>query len=210
MIGIIYKHTNLINNKAYIGQTIQPLAARMRQGYYGTKFAKAIEKYGWESFSTVILYRIERQTKEELVSELNEVEEALIKKYKLQNDKYGYNVKAGGSNGTFSHRPDSIEKIRIAAKKPNSGQFKKGQIGVNKGKTWKNTDEYRKRHSEIMKESYRKTGRKGAMFGKKHTSESRAKISSANKGRKVGQYPTHSRWHISRNITSENCEFCNV
>lgn len=209
MIGIIYKHTNLINNKAYIGQTIQPLAARMRQGYYGTKFAKAVEKYGWESFSTVILYRIERQTKEELVSELNQIEEALIKKYKLQNDKYGYNVKAGGSNGTFTHRPESIEKIRIAAKRPNSGQFKKGQASVNKGKTWSNSDEYKERHSKIMKDSYAISGRKSPMFGRKHSNESRLKISIANKNRVVGQYPTHSRWHIARGLKSDDCGFCN-
>ena len=51
---IIYKHTNLINNKIYIGQTCQRVEERWRKGKgYDPKtyFAKAINKYGWDNFS---------------------------------------------------------------------------------------------------------------------------------------------------------------
>lgn len=39
-------------------------------------------------------------------------------------------------------------------------------MGVNLGKTWKNSEEYKIRHSLVMKESYAKSGRKSPLYGK--------------------------------------------
>ena len=59
MYGIIYKATNLINNKVYIGQTIRRLEERIYYHYYRaeheleiihTHFINAIRKYGKENF----------------------------------------------------------------------------------------------------------------------------------------------------------------
>jgi group I intron endonuclease len=210
MIGIIYEHKNKVNGKRYVGQTIQTLAARKREGYFNTKFANALNKYGWGNFETTILWEIEANDKSTLISQLNIIEEIIVMSENLQDDEFGYNVKAGGSNGTFKHKPEAIERIRLASKRPNRGQFKKGQVGVNLGKTWKNTDEYKRRHSVIMKDSYEKSGRKSGMFGKKHTEKSKLKVSQALMGRKVGQYPTHIRWHINRNVSNADCTFCGV
>lgn len=56
---VIYKHTNLINNKVYIGQTCQELSRRWRphgEGYKDSpKFWTAIQKYGWENFAHEII-----------------------------------------------------------------------------------------------------------------------------------------------------------
>jgi group I intron endonuclease len=210
MVGIIYQHKNKVNGKRYVGQTIQTLKARMKEGYFNTKFANALSKYGWDNFETTILYEIESDDKQELISSLNVIEEIVIRTENLQDDTYGYNVKAGGFNGSFKHTPEAIEKIRLASKRPNKGQFQKGQPGQNLGKTWINTEEYKKRHSTIMKESYDKSGRKSAMYGKSHTIETRQKISQANKGRVVGIYPTHSRWHTARGVVKDGCSFCEV
>ena len=55
----IYKHTNNINGKSYIGQTVQvDLKIRFKngKGYHNQKiFFKAILKYGWENFTHEVL-----------------------------------------------------------------------------------------------------------------------------------------------------------
>ena len=58
MSWIIYKHTNKINGKSYIGQTCQSPHSRWNngKGYSRTfKFGKAIDKYGWDVFTHEIL-----------------------------------------------------------------------------------------------------------------------------------------------------------
>lgn len=210
MIGIIYKAKNTINGKEYVGQTIQTLHNRRKQGYGDTKFGRAIKKYGIDNFEYTLLWELESENKKELIHDLNILEEIEVGIRNLTDRDYGYNTKMGGFNGSFTHTPEAIEKIREAAKRPNAGQFKKGQIGKNLGKTWKNSEEYKMRHSEIMKKSYAVTGRKSGMFGKKHSEETRIKMSIAAKGKQKGQYPTHARWHAARNLVNESCGFCNV
>lgn len=55
----IYRYTNLINGKIYIGRTKSSLACRAGHNgkkYYGCKhFGNAIKKYGWENFKGEIL-----------------------------------------------------------------------------------------------------------------------------------------------------------
>ena len=53
----IYKITNIQNNKVYIGQTIRPIVQRFRRhlndalnNVIDTHFARAIRKYGKDSF----------------------------------------------------------------------------------------------------------------------------------------------------------------
>ena len=57
MSYIIYKHTNKINGKSYIGQTIQKPSRRWRDGkhYIDQIFGVAIKKYGWDNFEHIIL-----------------------------------------------------------------------------------------------------------------------------------------------------------
>ena len=57
---LIYKHTNIKNNKCYIGQTVQVKDPEKRwqkgNGYVNQpKFHRAISKYGWDSFNHEIL-----------------------------------------------------------------------------------------------------------------------------------------------------------
>ena len=89
---IIYKHTNKINNKCYIGQTIHSLKSRCGNNGSGykrcTKFYRAILKYGWDNF-----------THEIIMSNLNKIEANFWERYyiSLYNsiDK-GYNIETGG------------------------------------------------------------------------------------------------------------------
>ena len=68
----IYKITNLINGKVYIGQSIHPERRRIehkqraRHGKEKSAIHLAIEKYGEENFSFEILKWSENYNKEEI------------------------------------------------------------------------------------------------------------------------------------------------
>lgn len=96
---IIYKATNNINGKVYIGQTIKTLDERrrghIRQSKYGkrqTYFTKALAKYGSDNFSWEIIDTALSQ------DELNKKESYWIEKLKTTNNSVGYNLKGGGHN----------------------------------------------------------------------------------------------------------------
>lgn len=97
----VYKHTNLINGKSYIGQTRREDLTRRWCGGHGYKaspyFYSAIKKYGWKNFSHEILFT--NLTHEQA----NEKEREMIAYYKSNDPKYGYNIQEGGSeNYTIS------------------------------------------------------------------------------------------------------------
>lgn len=93
---IIYKATNKINGKNYIGQTRHSLEKRkqvhLRNARNGvnTHFYQAIRKYGEDSFDwEIICTAKDKQT-------LNELETYYIGKY--DSIKHGYNMVDGGDN----------------------------------------------------------------------------------------------------------------
>ena len=98
--GIIYKITNKINNKVYIGQTIKKYGFKQRYSYDLTKNTKnlhlksSIEKYGIDNFDIDEKFDI-AYSKEELDNK----EKYWISYYKSNNTNYGYNLQDGGSNG---------------------------------------------------------------------------------------------------------------
>lgn len=103
----VYIHTNLINNKKYIGMTcdVKTRFGKNGSGYlHKTKdgkyvqpaFANAIIKYGWDNFSHEIV-------KNGLTKfEADELESSLILQHQTRNPQNGYNIKEGGSNGRLS------------------------------------------------------------------------------------------------------------
>lgn len=97
IVGIIYRITNKVNKKLYIGQTIRTLIGRMndyKRGYGNDHINNAIKKYGWESFDFEI---IDTGT---TIEELNNKEIYYIAKYKTTDKKFGYNIENGGNNKT--------------------------------------------------------------------------------------------------------------
>lgn len=113
MSFVIYKHTNKINNKSYIGQTCQDPERRWRADGSGYKdsplFWAAIEKYGWENFSHEILE--ENLTQDEA----NIKEQYWIKYYNTYGENsQGYNLTPGGKNYMHEYweNPSFKEKMK--------------------------------------------------------------------------------------------------
>jgi group I intron endonuclease len=92
-------HLNKINNKVYIGQTVQsPPQKRWYPSNYkhNEYFYNAIQKYGWDNFEHIII--------EEVCSleEANQREQYWINYYNSINREYGYNIRPGGNNSLLS------------------------------------------------------------------------------------------------------------
>lgn len=93
---VIYKITNNINNKMYIGQTIRDIDERWyehckKSSKKHSLLTRAILKYGKQNFNIEILEKAENLKK------LNELEIYYINKYNSLDKKNGYNICLGGS-----------------------------------------------------------------------------------------------------------------
>lgn len=92
-MGVIYKTTNLINSKIYIGKRIFSKDKFYRSKYYGSgKILKeSIKKYGLENFSREVLEEVNNDL-------LDEREIYWIEKYNATNKEIGYNLTKGGNS----------------------------------------------------------------------------------------------------------------
>lgn len=98
---IVYRYTNLVNGKMYVGVTSQGSISARAKGtdkYAGSRHINAaIKKYGWTAFKKEIFFY--GCTKEEA----EECEKELIAYFDLTNPKKGYNIQKGGlSSGGLS------------------------------------------------------------------------------------------------------------
>lgn len=107
MLGKIYKITNHINGKIYVGQTVKSLKERFQKHCWGTTendsyhlnmaIKKAIKKYGKENFTIELIEEVE-------TAKLDEREIYWISYYDSYNK--GYNCTKGGQNGAT--RPTAL------------------------------------------------------------------------------------------------------
>ena len=99
---LIYKITNLVNGKAYIGQTIQ---ANPKARWYS--HWDYVRKYGIENFSWEVVDRGES------VDHLNELETVWANKLRDQGIILYNNRETGGNK---KHSAESIERMSVAQK----------------------------------------------------------------------------------------------
>lgn len=155
---IIYKATNLLNGKVYIGQTTRTLKERMGEHlrHNESVFDKALAKYGIENFKVEV---IDTAT---TTDELNQKEIYWISYYKSFGEN-GYNMCEGGGNTTGYHHTQAAKHIMSVAKK---------QTYIGKGNPF-----YGKHHSEESKQKMSES-RKGRVINeewRKHLSETSPK-----------------------------------
>ena len=151
IIGI-YKITNKLNNKAYIGQSYdihRRWKTYSEKSCHNTHLLNSFKLYGISGFSFEILEELSEEKVTD--SALTFLEKSYIKLYETLNPSKGYNLKDAGPKG----RPTEETKVKI---------------------------------SEGGLRSY-KEGRKPprSMLGRKHSEETKAKISISNKGKNRGK-----------------------
>ena len=121
--GYIYKWENKINNKVYIGQTMNRYGYKERwsqhryqaeNSIHNNKFHNAIRKYGIDNFDKEVLECIEMDDKVELKKVLDEIEVKCIKKHNSFDN--GYNSTLGGDFNLWNSGNDKhIEKVKMKA-----------------------------------------------------------------------------------------------
>ena len=170
----IYKWINLINGKVYIGQTnnFYVRMSRYKNGHYNRHMKFAIKKYGIENFDIEIL---EQNIP---LEKLDEREQFWIDYYESYNPDKGYNISptAGSCRGL-----PAWNKGRSLSEK----EKEKISIGLLK---YYSTHEVWNKGIPISEEAREKDrqsnlGEKNGMWGKKHSKETKRKISESLKGR---------------------------
>jgi len=145
-IYTIYKVTNIVNNKVYIGfdsrwpqrqKDHKKVSFNSNSKDYNLYFHRAIRKYGKENFIWEIIY----QSKDGYHT-LNIMEPYFIKEYDSFS-KNGYNLSNGG-RGTlgFKHSDETKE---------NWSKTRKGSIPWNKGKTYNRTPNTEEHNQNLRK-----------------------------------------------------------
>lgn len=173
----IYCVENMVNNKRYIGQSVD-LKSRLYHHKSNLKNNKhknrhlqfAVDKYGIDNFKFYII-------EECSVECLDERERYYISLYRSDNEDFGYNVEPGGARGLKTMSDGTKSKISAALKGRKFTQGHRQKIGE-------------ANHNRIISEETRKrmsvhhqnmAGANNPMFGKRHSEETKKKISEANK-----------------------------
>lgn len=164
---IIYKITNNINGKVYIGQTSKSLHKRMsyhkRCAFnYNLEYTlyKAFRKYGIDNFTWETLCECSD------INEMNEKEIHFIEQYKSFGQQ-GYNMTSGGEGMIgYHHTDETKDKLRESMKGRHGGE-NNPMFGMSGDKS----------------PSYGRTGDKSVWYGKHHTDKTKDKISESNKGK---------------------------
>ena len=189
MYGYIYKTTNLINGKIYIGKKTK---SEFDPNYKGSgKVLKlAFEKYGWENFEVEFLCPCFS------LKELNAEERCLIAYFDSRNPEIGYNRSEGGDWGDvsgamtpeeyelwISRMSESLKGKILGYKWMNNGSeeirvppnklAKYYELGYSLGKL----ESFKKHRSDLMR------GESNTFYNKSHSAETKKLMSEAQAGR---------------------------
>jgi group I intron endonuclease len=171
---VIYKIKNKINNKIYVGKSLED-----DPEYFGSGISikRAIEKYGKDSFEKEIIERCEK------LETLNEREKYWIREYKSTDRKIGYNLAEGGNGGNTRKGYSEMELLNYQKK------LSESVLNSEKYKLFVDDRRGKKRpeHSKKLKELYETGKIKPWNLGVKTSEETKKKISKKNKGKKFSE-----------------------
>ena len=168
MIFFIYKTTNLINGRSYVGQH---RTDNLNDGYFGsgTLIKNSLKKYGKENFKREILFRSADG------SDLCEKEAYFIEKHKTHIDQGGYNLMFGDKSSIF-HSDATKRKISDSTSGVRNPFFGKQHSKESKSKM------RGKRESTSKWRKENQFGDKNPFFGKNHSDEHKDKMRKMNEG----------------------------
>lgn len=178
MFHYLYRTENLTNGKFYIG-IHSGIEKPEEDGYLGsgTKFLKAVKKYGRTNFKKIVLYIFETR------QEAKDKERELVNE-EMVADRCCYNIAIGGDGGS-KHTEEA--KLRI------------GAASRGKSNLWMASEDGKKsrlKTSETMKKQFA-AGRVHHYSGKSRSEEDCAKISKA----LIGNVP----WNKGVTLSPEHC-----
>jgi group I intron endonuclease len=188
-MGTLYVLQNKLNKKCYVGQTIHTADLRFKQHIReGRVIGYAIKKYGEEGFNKHVY---------------NEIPEELLDYFEIEMIKHlnsivpmGYNLDSGGNkNKHFSEESKKkMSRSRMGDKNPMFGKYP--FLG--------------KHHSEEHKKhmSDRNKGTGNAWFGKKHSKETKLKMSNSHIGNKSMLGKKHTE-ETRRKMSASRLAYCN-
>lgn len=225
----IYKATNTINNKVYIGFTAHWPERINRHNYdrqYKNKpFYNAIEKYGWDAFEWEAIYQ-----SRDFEHTLSIMEPFFIKEYRSYvgfEDCNGYNMTLGGEGTKGWKRSTELiasHRLQLTGRKQTAEHIAK-RTAHRKGKKRPNfqgennpskRQEVREKISSAHKGKPKSEAHKESMKLRKQDIE----ILTCPHCQKTGDYKNMNRWHMDRckhnperkndlekNVTCEVCRF---
>lgn len=180
-MGYIYKITNSINKKSYIGYTENPekrwLAHQRKQG--SKLVFQAIKKYGLENFVFEVIAKDVVENENNYIVEFNTIAPA------------GYNITEGGGLPP-NHKGKTYEEIygdRASSQRILRQEKQKARGGYGP-----------RRHSKETRQKIKaaSSGKNNAMYGRQHTLEAKQKISSRIKGKYNGESNPNARtWKLT-------------
>jgi len=177
----IYKITNTINQKVYIGQTKDPKRRWYSHRTTANKKPKyvinlAMNKYGLENFIFEVIASCFDQ------EAANESEEIIINQYQSKNPEFGYNIQSGGKVVSGWHHteksklkcsethssPELLEIHQEAGQKLLEWREQNGHPKPHLGKKFSDN------HKNKLSESHK--GQTCPMKGRKHSEETKQKM----------------------------------
>lgn len=189
---VIYKATNLINGKCYIGKTVHKLDTRKLEHNSCAKrsndyFHRSIRKYGKDNFKWEIIYECD----DELILNVMETMKIIVE-HSHVSENNGYNLTWGG-DGISGYKHTEESKIKIRESNKGYIPWNKGKIDVysnetkvkksNSAKGKKHTEESKQKMSIVKKNISNETRQKmsKSQTGRKHTEETKRKIGNASR-----------------------------
>ncbi len=190
----IYVCTNVVNGMLYVGQTRRTLATRWSQHVcdakrlVSTRLYRALRKYGRESFRLAVLEKVDT------LDAANAAEQRWISHFKSNDPQFGYNLDGGGNARGVS--PETRAKQSEAQKKRFAKPGAKENLSasmcgrsltaehiaklklVRAGHAWRLGVKNKTPHPEE-----RRSRMAAAHTGKKHSLETRAKMSASQRAR---------------------------
>ena len=178
---IIYKTTNLINRKFYVGKDINNNPNYLGSGL---RLKRAIKKYSKENFAKEILEVCKSE------KQLSEQEKYWIKETKAIET--GYNIAEGGYGGWLGDKVNKKRKKSLMGHK--ISEETKRKIGnANKGNSYKTGKKISKQSRKLISLNHADiSGEKNPMFNKKHSKETIELM----RRRASGRFS--SKWYIDK------------